>query len=350
MEILNLHTMKIKMNKITGTEKKLQIGVLGCSRVAKRYFFPYISSSEFADVGFIGSRSLEKAQQYAKDYGVTKYGSYEDVVNSDVDIIYISLPISMHEEWCIKSAKAGKHILCEKSSTTSYESAKKILHVCKENNVRILEAFAFRFHPQHKSIKNLINNELGEINNFYGIFGFSPPDEHDIRWQKELGGGVLNDVTCYPICASRIIFNSEPLSVLAYFEYDKKFGVEKYANALLKYSNQKTAFISSGYGNYYQSKYSIWGSNAKISTKRAYSVPQDYEASIFLDKNDEIIETTVLPADQFGIMCDIFCNVVTKKITNPFDFEKDLLNQAKLMESIRISQQENRVVLLSEFD
>ena len=49
-------------------------------------------------------------------------------------------------------------------------------------------------------------------------------------------------------------------------------------------------------------------------------------------------------------MCDIFCNVVTKKITNPFDFEKDLLNQAKLMESIRISQQENRVVLLSEFD
>ena len=93
------------MNKITGTEKKLQIGVLGCSRVAKRYFFPYISSSEFADVGFIGSRSLEKAQQYAKDYDVTKYGSYEDVVNSDVDIIYISLPISMHEEWCIKSAK-----------------------------------------------------------------------------------------------------------------------------------------------------------------------------------------------------------------------------------------------------
>ena len=256
----------------------------------------------------------------------------------------------MHEEWCIKSAKSGKHILCEKSSTTSYESAKKILNVCKENNVRILEAFAFRFHPQHKLIKNLIDDELGEINNFYGIFGFSSPDEHDIRWQKELGGGVLNDVTCYPICASRIIFNSEPLSVLAYFEYEEKFGVEKHANALIKYSNQKTAFISSGYDNYYQSKYSIWGSDAKISTKRAYSVPQDYNASIFLHKNDEIIETTVLPADQFGIMCDIFCNVITKKITNPFDFEQDLLNQARLMESIRISQQENRVVLLSEFD
>ena len=49
-------------------------------------------------------------------------------------------------------------------------------------------------------------------------------------------------------------------------------------------------------------------------------------------------------------MCDIFCNVIRKKIINPFDFEQDLLNQARLMESIRISQQENRVVLLSEFD
>ena len=342
--------MKRKMSKITQTERRLQIGVLGCSRVAKKYFFPYIHSSEFADVGFIGSRSLEKAQQYAKDFDVKRFGSYEDVINSDVDIVYISLPISMHEEWCLKSAKAGKHILCEKSSTTSYESAKKILHVCKENNVRILETFAFRFHPQHKSIKNLMDEELGEVNNFYGIFGFSRPDDFDIRWQKELGGGVLNDVTCYPICASRIIFDSEPLSVLAYFEYDEKFGVEKYANALIKYPKQKTAFVSSGYENYYQSKYSVWGSNAKISTKRAYSVPQNYETSIFLHKNDEIIEKTILPADQFGIMCDIFCNVVTEKITNPFDFEQDLLNQARLMESIRISQQEHRVVLLSEFD
>ena len=132
--------------------KKISIGVLGCSRVAKKYFLPYVKSSEFVDLGFIGSRSLERAQQFAKEYGVAKFGSYEDVINSNVDIVYISLPISMHEEWSIKAAKAGKHVLCEKSSTTSYESAKKILQICKENNVRILEAFGFRFHPQHELV------------------------------------------------------------------------------------------------------------------------------------------------------------------------------------------------------
>jgi len=331
--------------------KKISIGVLGCSRVAKKYFLPYVKSSESVELGFIGSRSLERAEQFAKEYGVTKFGSYENVINSDVDIVYISLPISMHEEWSIKAAKAGKHVLCEKSSTTSYESAKRIVNACKEKNVRILETFAFRFHPQHEIVKKLMRDELGEINNFYGIFGFPrPSDENDIRLQKKLGGGVLNDVTCYPICASRIIFNSEPTSVLAHFDYDEKSGVETHANITMKYSNRRIAFASSGYDNYYQSQYSIWGNKAKISTKRAYAVPQDYTTSIFLDKNDQILETSIPPADQFGIMCDIFCNVITKNIPNPYDFEKDLLDQARLMESIRISEQQNRVVLLSEFN
>ena len=61
-----------------------------------------------------------------------------------------------------------------------------------------------------KVIQNLINEELGDVQNFYGIFGFPSPPKNDIRWKKELGGGILNDVTCYPICASRIIFQSEP--------------------------------------------------------------------------------------------------------------------------------------------
>ena len=253
----------------------LKIGTIGCSRAAQKYFFPYINSSENADIEFVGSRSIKKAEEWAKKYDCNKFGNYADVINSDVDAVYISLPIAMHEEWSIKAANAGKHVLCEKSSTISYQSAKKMLQACKNNNVRILEGLAFRFHPQHKQIQNLINEELGNIQNFYGIFGFPPPPENDIRWKKELGGGVLNDVTCYPICASRIIFQSEPVSVLAHLEFDKKFQVDKLADVFLKYKDEKTAFISSGFNNYYQSKYDVWGSNAKISTKRTYAVPQN---------------------------------------------------------------------------
>ena len=118
----------------------LKIGVLGCSRVAEKQFFPYIQKSINADVNFIASRSISKAEEWSKKYNYKNFGTYEDAINADLDAIYISLPISMHEEWCIKSAQSGKHILCEKSSTDSLDSAKRILKACNENNVRILEA------------------------------------------------------------------------------------------------------------------------------------------------------------------------------------------------------------------
>ena len=328
----------------------LKIGVLGCSRVAEKYFFPYISSSKIAELDFIGSRSISKAEEWSKKYNCKNFGNYTDAINADLDLIYISLPISMHEEWSIKAAESGKHVLCEKSSTDSFNSAKKILKSCKNNNVRILEALAFRFHPQHTKIKQIINDELKEIQNFYGIFGFPPPPQNDIRWNNKLGGGVLNDVSCYPICASRLIFQNEPISVSSNLEFDKKLSVDKSTNASILFPNDKTAFISSGFNNYYQSKYSVWGSDSKITTKRAYSVSRDYETSIFLHKNDEISEIKITPADQFGLMFESFCNTIENNITNPYNFEEDLLNQAKLMESIRISNKEKRIVYLSEFN
>ena len=326
----------------------LKIGVIGCSKAAEKYFFPYIKSSQLAHIEYIGSRSLTKAQDWAKRYGCSKFGSYDDVINSDVDAVYIPLPIGLHEEWTLKAANAGKHVLCEKSSTTSYESAKKIVKAGKENNIRILEGFAFRFHPQHEQIRKLICNELGELHNFYGIYGFPPPPEDSIRWKKELGGGVLNDVACYPIYASRLVFQSEPISVFSDLEFDKKFDVDKSVDVILKYPNEKTAFVSSGFNNYYQAKYSVWGNKARISTKRAYAVPHDYKTSVYLHKNDKISEMVIPVVDQFTLMFDIFCNVITKNIQNPYDFENDLLEQAKLMESIRVSSHEKRLVSLSE--
>ena len=328
----------------------IKIGVLGCSRVAEKYFFPYITSSKIAELDFIASRSISKAEEWSKKYNCKNFGNYTDAINADLDLIYISLPISMHEEWSIKAAESGKHVICEKSATDSFDSAKKILKSCKNNNIRILEALAFRFHPQHTRIKQIISDELKEIQNFYGIFGFPPPPQNDIRWNNKLGGGVLNDVSCYPICASRFIFQNEAVSVSSNLEFDEKFSVDKSTNVSILFPNDKTAFISSGFNNYYQSKYSVWGSDAKITTKRAYAVPRDYETSILLHKNDEISEIKISRADQFGLMFESFCNTIENNMMNPYNFEEDLLNQAKLMESIRISNKEKRIVYLSEFN
>jgi predicted dehydrogenase len=133
----------------------LRFGIIGCSRIAERSVIPAIIKSEFAELEIIGSRDSGKAKKFSNKFGCEKIGSYEDVIGDEsVDVVYISTPIGTHEEWTIKALSAGKHVYCEKSSTTSYSSAQKMIESAKQNNVRIIEGFMFRFHPQHKPFNN----------------------------------------------------------------------------------------------------------------------------------------------------------------------------------------------------
>ena len=143
----------------------IRFGIIGCSRIAKRSVIPAILKSEFAELKMIGSRAVDKAKEFSKEFNCQDYGTYEDVISEDsVDAVYISTPVGLHEELAIKAASAGKHIYCEKSSTTSFGSAKRMIESAKQNNVRIIEGLMFRFHPQHAKVKEMIeNNKIGEV-------------------------------------------------------------------------------------------------------------------------------------------------------------------------------------------
>jgi len=327
----------------------LKVGLIGCANTALKNFLPSIKFSN-AELGFIASRSLIKAEEWAERFQSKKFGNYDEIIESNMDMIYMPLPIGLHEEWIIKAAESGKHVLCEKSAVTSFESAKKIIDICKKNHVRILEAFSYRFHPQHQYVKELIKNEIGVLQNFVGSFGFSPPPRENIRWDKKLGGGVLNDAACYPISACRMLLEQEPISVFAKLSFDNEFKVDTKADIFLKNFDGKSAFISSGFDSYYQSNYEIVGNKGKISTDRAYAVPNDFTVNTYFEKDDKVFEKKFANVNQFGLMLKEFCDVIDNKKENSFDFENDLLNQAKIMEAIRISSNENREVFLSEFN
>ena len=157
--------------------KKINFGVIGCSSISKKTTIPSILASTFSDIEIIGSRSQNRSKTFAKNFSCKKYGDYNDVLeNPNVDAVYISLPISLQEKWVIKSAKAGKHIICEKSATTSFNSAKKMLKECKKNNVRLMEGFSFRFHPQHNKISKILKQKkIGKPFCFFGQYIFTLP-------------------------------------------------------------------------------------------------------------------------------------------------------------------------------
>ena len=338
---------------------KIKFGIIGCSRIAKRSVIPAITKSEFAETEMIGSRSIDKAKIFSNEFNCEKYGTFEDVISDDsVDAVYISTPIGTHEEWAIKAASAGKHILCEKSSTTSFESAKKMIEHSKQKNVRILEGFVFRFHPQHQKVKELIdNNKIGDLVSFNGSFGFPAFPEGDIRYDSKLGGGFLNDSGCYPINASRMIFEEEHIGVSCNLSIDGKTGVDVRGTSYIIFENEKTASITYGNGNYYQAMYNIWGSEGIISLERAYSVPPDFKTKVNIQYSTEnnwdgrkSENYQINAVDHFTEMINAFCLEISGNKKSSFNFEEELKNQAKVMDAHRISSNEKRFVSLDEIN
>ena len=325
----------------------VKFGIIGCSRIAKRSVIPAIIKSKFAELEVIGSRSTEKGKEFANEFNCKKFGTYDDVILDDsVDAVYISTPINTHAEWSKKATDAGKHVYVEKSSTYNLETAKEMVKSAKENNVRLMEGFMFRFHPQHLKVKELIKDgKIGEVKSFNGVFGFPAFPEGDIRYNS----GFLGDSGCYPIFASRMIFDEEPLGVFCKQKKIPNSSIDVGGSVILFYENDKTATITYSNGSYYQAKYEVWGTDGVISLDRAYSVPPDFTTKVTLQYDTEnnwngrrtkIFE--IEPKDHFLEMLDTFCMelIGTKKAL--FNFEQELLNQAKVMFGASLSAHDSK--------
>jgi dTDP-3,4-didehydro-2,6-dideoxy-alpha-D-glucose 3-reductase len=329
---------------------KITIGIIGCSTIAKNSTIPAILKSNNVILEHIGSRSNNKALEFAKTFDCKKCGTYDDVINDkNVDAIYISTPVGNHEEWVLKSAKAGKHVLCEKSSTTSFNSAKKMVSVVKQNNVRLMEGFMYRFHPSHQKVKKIINDKIiGEIFLFSSKYGFPPISKNNIRYNKSLGGGILNDAGCYPINASRMLFESEPKGVFCNLTIDKQTQVDTKATLLMNFGDNKQSQSSVGYDLEYQSNYSLWASKGSLNLTRAYNIPPDMQAKLKIKNTNRDEEILIEPVNHFQLMIESFSDEIIKPNLDKLNFEEDLLNQAKVMEACRISNNEKRYVEIKE--
>ena len=325
-------------------KQKIRFGVLGCSTIAEKSMIPAIKKSDNAQLYMIGSRCNKKASTFSKKFSCKLHGDYDEVLENDqIDAVYISLPPSLHEKWIIKAAKAGKHIICEKPAVLSIQSAEKVIKECKKNHVRIIENFAFRFHPQQTKVLEIIkNNTVGKIFSFYGNYSFNlNVAQNNFRLNKNLGGGILNDVSGYLICASRLIFNENPVAVFCDLEYDNDIDVS--GSIYMKYPD-KTAIGYFSYKNYFQSFYNVCGKNGIIQVERAFNIRDNMKGVISIKKEDKLKKITVNPCNQFQILIDIFCNKINNSDLKKLDFEKDLMDQAKIINAARKSISEKKII------
>ena len=190
------------------TNPKLRWGILSTANIARAAVIPAIQHSTNGEVLAVASRDAQKAHDFAARTGIGRsYGSYEALLAApDIDAIYIALPNSLHCEWSIKAAEAGKHVLCEKPLALDAAECAQMEDAARRHGVVLMEAFMYGFHPQTVAVIALLREgALGELRLIHSAFTFRVGNPANIRLQPDLGGGALMDVGCYCVNVSRTL-------------------------------------------------------------------------------------------------------------------------------------------------
>jgi predicted dehydrogenase len=229
----------------------LRWGLLSTARINSALIEP-IRQATRSELSAVASRDHDKGAAYAAQWGIPRvFDSYEAMLADDaIDAVYISLPNSLHCEWTVKAAQAGKHVLCEKPLVISLDEMDRVEAAAKANGVVVFEAFMYLHHPQTLAIRNLIaSGHIGQLVTVESCFNFNLPPAHasNVRLQANLAGGSLWDVGVYPNSMAIVMTGgAAPQAVWAH-QLVGESGVDVGVRAQLRFANDAIAQISSGF-------------------------------------------------------------------------------------------------------
>ncbi len=329
----------------------VRFGILACSSVARRRFLPALVGSSSGGLERVGSRDPAKAEQYAREFGCGKHGDYDAVLaDPEVDAVYVSTPPTLHEEWVLKALACGKHVLCEKPAFPSVAAALRAIECSRASGVRLMEGFAFKFHPQHKAVRRLIaGGHIGTVRFFHGEFTYPRPPENDIRLKPELAGGVMHDSAGYPLAAALLQMPGKPDAVSCRIGVDTKSAVDDSCCAWLSFSGGEQAQMLVAFGVHYRSRYAVIGTEGRIEVERAFAVPPNLNTTVILETDAGTERFTIDPADQFRLMIDHFSAEIRGDGGDAESFGQELLLQHAVMAAAERSHREGRIIELASY-
>jgi predicted dehydrogenase len=253
----------------TSNAPALRFGILGCANIAKQFVRDVMGSPRISFVA-AASRRLETAAEFSKTVGIERsYASYEALLaDANLDAVYIPLPNSLHAEWAIKAAEAGKHVLCEKPLALGLQQAKNMFEASRQNKVMLLEAFPYEFQPQTGAMLQLLHSgEIGEVRSVQACFGFTLANPNgNIRLNPDLGGGALLDAGSYALSIIRLAMGCAPERVMADATWTNS-GVDISTMATLYYADGRRAQLSCAMNTANHRRATIAGSAGTVETE-----------------------------------------------------------------------------------
>lgn len=256
-------------------EQMLNWGLLSTAKINRALIKP-INASKRTRLLAVASRSQPHADAYAREWKIPRaYGSYDSLLaDPEIDIIYNSLPNHLHAEWTIKALRAGKHVLCEKPLALTLEEVDAMIAASKETGKILMEAFMYRHHPQTLKVKEIVDSgDLGKLQFIRGSFTFTITREGDIRLNKEMGGGSIWDVGCYPISYARMIVGEEPVEVFGW-QVEGPDGIDESFFGQMRFENEVLAQFDSGFISPLRAYMEI------VGTKAVLEIPDPFKPNV----------------------------------------------------------------------
>ena len=316
--------------------RKVRFGIIGTAAIARESMIPAMQKSRLCEVVAVASRREEQARQTARSAGIGRYyGSYEALLEDpEVDAVYIPLPNHLHYSWTMKALRAGKHVLCEKPLAVTLDEALLFLEETREfPDLKVMEAFMYRFHPQWQKVREMVRNgSIGTLKAVLSVFTFFDDDPASIVNHREYGGGALRDIGCYNISLSRFLFDDEPSAVSGSVEYDPGLGVDTLAAGVLTFDAGTSAFTCSirlEDTQYVQ----IIGTEGSIGIERPFNPVAGEETFLTWSSRGTTERIVIEPADHYQLLADAFAEAVLEKTPVPVSLE-DAVDNMRVLEAV----------------
>lgn len=302
---------------------KLRWGILGAARINQQ-LMPAIVAAHNSELIAIASRRPNAAAETLKKYaphitGVQIFSSPEGLLaNDNIQAVYIPLATEEHAKWTLLAIAAGKHVLCEKPMALHAKDIAAIETASKEKNVKVMEGFMYRFHPQFQRIQEIIQSGIiGEVRSVRTNFTYPMQPARLYRVERPIsqGGGAMWDIGCYAIHAARSAFgNSKAQSVSALANYNKH-GADISSSGIIDFGDGKYAQFNFSFQHARRAEFEIIGTTGGLKCENVWAKQDDSaQISYWSDTEGEQSET-LTAANHFQLEIEHFSDCVLNNTT-----------------------------------
>lgn len=314
---------------------KLRWGILSTADIGRKAVNPAIRASSNGELAAVASRDQARAREFARANGIHRVlGSYQALLDDDgIDAVYNPLPNSLHKDWTIRAAAAGKHVLCEKPLGLDAAECREMEAAASANGVKLMEAFMYRFHPRTERVLEMVREgAVGDLKEIRSSFTFLLDRPDDIRWARALGGGALMDVGCYCVNASRTLAGMEPVEVRAMANF-RDSGVDQQMAGSLRFEDGLLAHFDCALTMERTEVYQVMGTQGHLRVREAFVPGTDAVDIEQFDVENNLTRIPVPGADEYRLMVEHFADCVLNDLPLRYSPEEAALNM-KVIEAL----------------